>query len=556
MSSNGVVLADQVPAALRRAWVTQGHCPDRDTFSLFSEHAAAHPARPAVIDTEGTLDYAALDAVARRIALALLAAGLGPTDIVAIQVPNGRRAVAAELAVAAIGALALPYPCGRGRSDSLALLGRSRASAVIAADRAGELRPAAELAALRDHLPHLREILVFGAAPPGCRRLPEEDTLPGWQPAAVDAEAPARVLVSSGSEAEPKMVAYSHNAMCGGRGNYIGALHGGAEPMRALLLAPLASSYGSCGSVTLARHGGTLLVLDVFDPAAALEMIERHGPTHVYGVPTMLSRIAALAGPGGVAHPPRAVVASGAALHAETAASCRDRFGCPVINVYGSADGVNCHTGADESAVAEGVVGHPDPAVAEIAVTGPDGEPLPEGREGEIRARGPMTPLCYVNAPELDARYRTSGGWVRTGDRGVLLSDGALRVVDRIKRVVIRGGYNISPLEVERHISTHPDVADVSCVAVPDAELGERLCACVAQPPAAAPLTLPDLTDYLERQRGLERRKLPEKLLVLPELPLGPTGKVCRHTLADLASGAATASATPHAQPIRQGGRP
>jgi acyl-CoA synthetase (AMP-forming)/AMP-acid ligase II len=550
-SANGIVLRDLVPVAQRRHWVAQGHCPDRDLYSLFSEHMRAHPHRTAVIDAAGMVDYTTLDTQVRRIAAALTDAGYGQRDIVGIQVPNDRYAVAAELAVAAIGAVALPHPTGRGRRDCLSLLSRSRASALIVTE-ARQWSTAAELTGLRAALPALRTVFTFGAAPKGClsldRWLTDEATGRRWRPPPIDAGTPARILVSSGSEADPKMIAYSHNAMAGGRANYVSALHDGSGPIRSLVLVPLASSFGSLGtSVTVASLGGTLLLLGAFDPAAALRMMTDHQPTHVFGVPTMLRRMAN--------HPRipdenlsslRAVVASGAALPETTATACQARFGCAVINVYGSADGVNCHTAGAESEAAG--VGRPDPTVADIRIADECGYPVPAGHEGEIWALGPMTPLCYVNTPVLDARYRPPGGWVRTGDRGLIDLDGYLHVVDRIKQIIIRGGYNISPAEVERQLSAHPAVADVACVAVPDPDLGERLCACIAQDPNTPPTTLTELNTFLEGQRGLERKKLPELLVTVPELPLGSTGKVCRQTLTQLA-------AAQHGLPGESGGR-
>ena len=327
------------------------------------------------------------------------------------------------------------------------------------------------------------------------------------------------------------MVAYSHNAMAGGRGNYIGALHRGSGPMRNLVLVPLSSSFGSCGtSITIARYGGTLLLRYGFDPAAVLRMIGEYRPTHLFAVPTMLGRLAA--------HPPdpdedlsalRTVVSSSAPLHPATLAECSARLGRPIVNVYGSADGVNCHTARSRGTG----VGRPDPAVADIRIIDADGRPLPTGRQGEICALGPMTPLCYVNDPELDASYRLPGGWVRTGDLGVLDGDGILHVVDRLKQVVIRGGYTISPAEIEQELREHAAVADVACVGVPDADLGERLCAFVV--PRRA-VTLDELNRFLAGDRAVARGKLPESLYTVDELPLGPTGKVCRRTLSRLAA--------------------
>lgn len=539
-STNGIPLHDLVPDHLRRRWVDAGWCPDRDLYALFAATVRAHPQRTAIVDAAGPLDYAALDACVRRVAAALTAAGLGPRDVIGIQAPNTRWAAVAELAVAAIGAVALPFPPGRGWRDAVGLLGRSRASAVIVTRTAGQTPLAANLARLRPRLPLLESVFVFGEAPEGCRSLDPwlHDGASGWRPTPIDPESPARILVSSGTEADPKMVAYSHNAIAGGRANYIAALHDGREPMRNLILVPLFSSFGSCGtSVTLAGLGGTMLLLDRFDPAAALRMITEQRPTHVFGVPTMLLRMAAQSPAlGEDLSSLRAVVASGAALHAPAAEASQRRFRCPTINVYGSADGVNCHTTPEDSPPAAGHVGRPDPSVAEIRVVGEDDAPVPAGQPGEIWARGPMTPLCYVNAAEFDQRYRASGGWVRTGDRGRLDRQGRLWVLDRIKQVVIRGGYTISPAKVEQLLHAHPSVTDAVCVATPDPDLGERLCACITQRSGTETLTLADIGAFLRDGCGLEPRKLPEGLVVLPELPLGPTGKVCRQTLSRLAA--------------------
>jgi acyl-CoA synthetase (AMP-forming)/AMP-acid ligase II len=175
---------------------------------------------------------------------------------------------------------------------------------------------------------------------------------------------------------------------------------------------------------------------------------------------------------------------------------------------------------------------------------------VPSGEAGEIWALGPMSPMCYVAAPELDARYRAPGGWVRTGDLGRMDADGTLWVVDRIKRVVIRGGLTLSPMEVERELSGHPDVADVYCVPVHDPDLGERMCACVASRDRARPPSPAAMIAFL-RERGVEKRQLPERFVVLPELPLGPTGKVCATSLARIAAESAVPSTATSGADVR-----
>ncbi|MDT0266598.1 class I adenylate-forming enzyme family protein [Streptomyces sp. DSM 44915] len=528
-SRTGLRFPDHVPAAVRAGWLADGRCPDADLYALFAARVAAHPGREAVVlatdPRGGGWDYARLDAEVRRISGLFTEAGLGAGDVVALRLPNGPAAVAAELAVYAIGAVALPYPVGGGSRDTRALLGRARARAAVFAEP-GDLAACAGL-------PHLATVFTPERDLTGARWLGARPRAP-WRPGRVDPAAPARLLVSSGSEAEPKMVAYAHHAMAGGRAAYLRALSPGRAPRRHLVLVSLASSFGSCGVVTLAALGGTLLVQPAFDAEAALRAIGRHRPTHVFGVPTMLRRLAEAPPADADLSSLTALVSSGAELPASTARACERRFRRPVITVYGSSDGVNCHTVYRPEPA--GLAGVPDPDVAEIRITDPEGRRLPPGEPGEIQARGPMTPLCYVGDPALDARYRTADGWVRTGDLGRLDEAGRLFLLGRLRNVVIRGGYNISPAEVERELGAHPAIAEAACVPVPDPELGERLCACVLAAPDGPAPALADLNAFLLRDRGLEKRKLPERLLTLTAMPYGPTGKICRRTLTERAT--------------------
>lgn len=523
---------DLVPAALRRWWRQIGHYSGRDLFTLFTEHAQARPQRQAVVDDEGVRTYRELHDSALRLAGALAGLGVAPGEVVAVQLPNGWRAVAVDLAVAALGAVALPYPVGRGRRDALALLQGSRAAVAVVPERSGEQRTAERVEAMRDRLPALRSVVAAGAPGEGLDAM-----LTGGPPLSrrpdVDAAGPARILVSSGSEAAPKMVVYSHDALTGGRGAFVGRLHTAPGPMRNLFLVPLASSFGSSGTaVTLARFGGTLLVQARFDPVSCLQMISTHRPHLVFGVPAMFQKL--LASPALASTDTsslHAVVAGGSRVDPATVSACRVALGCPFVNCYGSADGVNCTTGLDaDPAQLHSAVGYPDPAVAAVRVVGPNGWDVPDGEVGEVCALGPMSPMCYVD-PEFDARYREPGGWVRTGDLGRLDSDGRLHIVGRCKEVVIRGGRNISPVEVELLLAQHPAVRAACCVGVPDPVLGERLAACVVPRDAAAAPTLAALTRFLADEHGLETVKLPERLKILTEMPLNPAGKIDKSAL-------------------------
>ncbi|WP_185908792.1 AMP-binding protein, partial [Streptomyces sp. WAC02707] len=239
----------------------------------------------------------------------------------------------------------LPYPVGRRRQETFAMLRRSRPSVAVVTRRIGGTDHGLMLEELRPALPYLREVFVLGEPPAGMRSLdavladPPEPLDPPVRP---DPDSAARLLVSSGSEAEPKMVAYSHNALAGGRGEFVRSLVRGEEPPRIMFLVPLASSFGSTGtSVTIAVLGGTLVVLPRFDAAAAVTAIERHRPTHVMGVPTMFQEMLAdpRLAPGA---PDRidtssltALVCGGAGVDPQTVADCVRAFGCAFVNLYG-----------------------------------------------------------------------------------------------------------------------------------------------------------------------------------------------------------------------------
>ncbi|MBO4206622.1 class I adenylate-forming enzyme family protein [Micromonospora echinofusca] len=535
---------DLVPSDLRREWAALGLYPDRTLFDLFREQVAAHPDRAAVICDDGTTTYAELYGAVLSFAAALHSAGVRPGDVVGSQQPNGWRSCVVDLAVAAIGAVVLPYPPGRGRRETFALLGRSGATATVTPVHWDNFDYAATLDSLRGELPALRTVFVIGGEHPGClpadpvmdrgNRVDPAAPLPEWIVDG-DPDGPVRILVSSGSEAEPKMILYSHNALAGGRGAFMSGIAGGVSPLRNLFLPPLGTSYGSLGSfITIACHGGTLILVRKFSPAAAARAVREHRPTHVFGVPAVFQLMLGSAEFADVdTDSIRAVVSGGSKIDTSTIEECIARFDCNFVNLYGSADGVNCYTDLDDpTEKVHTTVGRPDPRIARFRIVDGEGRDVPQGEEGEMICRGPLSPMCYVNAPELDARYRTQGGWVRTGDLGFVDTDGYLTVVRRMKDIIIRGGKNISPVEVELLATRHPAVRAAICLGVPDPVLGERIGLIVVPEAGSAP-GLPELTTFLTGL-GLEQGKLPERLVVVDDLPLGAAGKVDKPKLAQL----------------------
>jgi acyl-CoA synthetase len=551
-------LADLVPAALRRGWSQAGYYPDRDVFRLFTELVQTDPDHSAVFDHCGVHSRGKLHDRALQLASGLRELGIGPGSVVSCQLPNSWRAIVVDLAVAALGGIVLPFPPGRGDRDVRTLLRTSRADLAITSRYYADTDLAELYQDVASELPGLAHIVVDGPAAPGSPTLDElmsGPVLKGDTVKRIDPNSAVRMLVSSGTEAEPKIVAYSHNALIGGRGRFLARLRPpDGSPMRGMFLVPLGSSFGSCATVgVLVTLGGSVVLHPRFDAGAVLAAIAQHRPTHLFGVPTMFQRL--------LGHPDLpttdvssviAVVSGGAIIDPPTAAKCVQYLGAAFVSLYGSADGVNCHTLLDDPLhVAQYTVGRPNATICDIRIVDGADRPVPPGEVGEILARGPMSPLCYVNAPDLDVRYRTVGGWVRTGDRGLLDNDGRLHLAGRSKDIIIRGGANISPAEVELAVAAHPDVVSVACVGVPDPDLGQRVCACVALRAGTPPLELGRLRAFLDTS-GLERPKFPEQLIVLDELPISPAGKIDKRVLLGLATDAPDRKAARQTMPRRR----
>lgn len=535
MNSAGII--DLIPPPLRQQWKTDGIYPGRSVYRLFAEQAQRQPDAPAVLVPGQRITYAQLHDAVLRLAGSFRAMGIVAGDVVAYQLSNSWRCSAIDLAVAALGAVVAPFPPGRGRLDIESLLKRCDARALIVNPHYAEMDMCQLVEDLRPTVLSLRFLIVDGALRDGWHGLDAlllgSPLVDGELPE-VCADTPVRLLVSSGTESEPKLVAYSHNALVGGRGRFLQHLYPDGPSFRGMYLVPLGSSFGSSATFgVLSWLGGSIVLLPQFDVSAAIRAIEDLRPTHLLGVPTMFQRIAADPALAAVDKSSlRAIVSGGSVIDQTTIQRCVEAFGCSFVSLYGSADGVNCHnTLEDPPEIVFKSVGRPNPSVCEIRIVDDEGNALPPGACGEIVARGPLSPMQYVNAPELDARYRDEEGWVHTGDLGYLDAQGYLVLAGRKKDIIIRGGANISPVQIENIATSHPDIVGSACIAVSDVDLGQRVCICLTTKEGKPRLSLEELHRYF-RQQGLEASKLPDYLCFYRNLPLSPAGKVDKKRLA------------------------
>jgi len=361
---------DAVPAELRKQWRAAGHYRDTDLFSAFLSIAETHPLKTAVTEGGFSLSYAQLRTRSLSLAARLHGLGLRAGDVLAVNLPNGWRACAADLAAAALGVIVLPYPIGRKRHETRAILRKSRAKALICQRQVGESDYAAMIESLRSELPELQHVLVYGA--------PFKDWMdldPIWaddpfipKTTQYDPNGPARLIVSSGSESEPKLVLYSHNALVGGQTSYFRSLVNDPTNMRALFCIPLSSPFGSLGtSCALASMGATLVNMERFEPTQALRLVASQKVTHLFAGPNMVDMLLVSPLLSERSQPTldfsslQVIISGGSALSKQTVQGIHRKLGCALVQSYGSADGVACHTEPDDDIeTTVRTVGRPD----------------------------------------------------------------------------------------------------------------------------------------------------------------------------------------------------
>jgi long-chain acyl-CoA synthetase len=289
---------------------------------------------------------------------------------------------------------------------------------------------------------------------------------------------------------------------------------------------PLFHVFGlTCGLNATVTAGGTLTLLPRFDAGKALEIIHRDGVTIFEGVPTMYAAM--------LHHPDadpshaaslRVCVSGGAAMPVEVLRGFEAKFGCVILEGYGLSETSPVASFNHPDKVRKpGSVGTPVEGV-EMRLVGDSGATVPSGEVGEIAIRGHNVMKGYWDRPEATAEA-IPDGWFRTGDLARCDEDGYYFIVDRKKELIIRGGYNVYPREIEEVLHEHPAVAEVAVVGIPHPELGEEVGAAVALKPGAT--ATPEELRVFTKER-VAAYKYPRHVWLVAELPKGPTGKILR----------------------------
>lgn len=459
--------------------------------------AAPRPrGRPVLRWPGGQLGWEDLNAWAAGVADHLEEAGVGAGDRVALCLPNGPDFLAALLGTWMLGATACPLNPQLTASERQLI--------------EGDLVPRAWLAAV----PSRR----------GCR------------PAPAPAPGPALVLYTSGSTGRPKGAVLSHAALEGALRSWVGPVMALEPGDRVLGVLPFAHSYGLCGALLAPLLAGAAVVtLPRFATDTVLAAIATERVTVFPGVATMFTAI--LDAPD---FAPRALASLRLAVSG--AAPCpwvlaqrwRAATGCRILRGYGMTELFRpISYRAGDAADPPDAVGEAVPGV-ELRIVDEDAQPQPTGTVGELWIRSPWVMDGYLGAPEETAAV-LGEGWFRTGDLASVDAEGRVRIAGRKKDLILRGGYSVSPREVESTLLGHPEVAEAAVAGVADARLGEEVVAFVALRPGAG-ATAETLLEFC-RER-LAAYKAPRRIVFLETLPRSATGKVLRSRLSELAMGA------------------
>ena len=497
---------------------------------MLRESALAFPAKPVALYDGGRLTYAELDALSDRFAAGLREAGLGPGEMLGLQLPNIPQFLIAYFGALKAGCVSVPLNVLLKAPEVAFCLGDSQARALVVwAGVAGEGMQGAADAGVSDvyvvNTPGVPEV-------PGARRFEEllavEPESPPLEP--TDPGETAVIVYTSGTTGRPKGAELTHfqlymNADTPGR------LFGIRDDDVVLVVLPLFHVFGLSSQLNVCvRFGATMSLVPRFEPGKVLEVMQRDGVTVFEGVPTMY--VALLNHPQAADYDIsklRIGISGGAAIPAEVLDAFEERFGIVILEGYGlteTASTTTFNVSADDRKVYS--VGKPTWGV-EVQIWDDHNRPLPPGRDnvGELVIRGVNTMRGYYNNPQATAEA-FAGGWFHSGDLGYVDEDGFFFIVDRMKELIIRGGYNVYPREVEEVLYAHPAVAAAAVVGVPDERLGEEVKAFVAPKPGAT-VVEEEIVEYVKAR--VAAYKYPRIVEIRDELPIGPTGKILKKEL-------------------------
>ncbi|WP_040768180.1 AMP-binding protein [Tsukamurella sp. 1534] len=481
-----------------------------------AKHAAAAPESAALRGPGGIITYRDLARRALEYGAMLRAWGIAPGDRIVFIAPSVDEFVIAYLGIQAVGATVVPVNPLCTASELQYFIEDSESRLIIAWEG---LDAAARVAAGETGI----DFLALG---PGA---PTEGVEPLEGPEDRADDDVAAILYTSGTTGRPKGAELTVGNL-DAAARIAGQLSQSTAQDRLGTALPLFHVFGQA-SVMLAalRSGCSLTLVTPFTATGLIDAVVREELTILSGVPTMWNAMlhAAPDTPAEAFARLRLAVSGGASLAPEINEAFQRRFGCLISEGYGLTETTAIATFSMPGVPAPtGTVGPAAPEM-EIRLGAPDTPEVPVGERGEVYVRGPVVMRGYRGRPEATAET-VIDGWLRTGDIGEIDAEGNLRIVDRAKELIIRGGYNVYPSEVEHVLYAHPDVVEVAVLGIPDEHLGEEIAAVIALRPGAV------ADSAAIRAYGAERLaayKHPRVVHFVDALPKGASGKILKRAI-------------------------
>ncbi|MDX6434433.1 MAG: fatty-acyl-CoA synthase [Streptosporangiaceae bacterium] len=504
----------------------------------FDRAVAGYGDRDALVDVPSgrRWSYRELSAEVEAVALGLLGLGVGKGDRVGIWAPNCAEWVFVQYATAKIGAILVNVNPAYRVHELEYVLNQSGVRAVVAAPRFKTSDYAAMITQVRPACPGLLDVLLIGGeewtALLASGRAGDAERLAEIG-AGLSADDPINLQYTSGTTGFPKGATLSHHNILN-NGYFVGELCGYSELDRICIPVPFYHCFGMVmGNLAATSHGACMVIpAPGFDPKATLEAVAAERCTSLYGVPTMfIAELAVLSEPDAPAYDLsslRTGIMAGSPCPVEVMKQVIERMGMAEVSIcYGMTETspVSTQTRVDDSVDRRvSTVGQVHPHL-EVKIVDPQtGVTLPFGEAGEFCTRGYSVMLGYWEQPETTAEAIDAARWMHTGDLAVMDEDGYVTITGRIKDMVIRGGENVYPREIEEFLYTHPDILDAQVIGVPDATYGEELMAWIRLRPGAGPLTAGSLREFCAGR--LAHYKIPRYLHLVEEFPMTVTGKI------------------------------
>ncbi|MEW2516237.1 AMP-binding protein [Streptomyces sp. NPDC046870] len=508
-----------------------------DTIGANLDRAvAAWPDREALVDVPSgrRWTYAEFGAAVEELAQALVVSGVTKGDRVGIWAVNCPEWVLVQYATARVGAVMVNINPAYRTHEAEYVLRQSGVSLLVASlsHRTSDYRAMAEH--VRGRCPELREIVYIGD--PSWEELLRRAT-PGVSYEELSCDDPINIQYTSGTTGFPKGATLSHHNILN-NGYFVGESIAYSEQDRICIPVPFYHCFGMVmGNLAATSHGACMVIpAPSFDPAATLEAVQRERCTSLYGVPTMFIaelnlpdfasydlstlRTGIMAGSPCPVEVMKRVVAE---MHMEQVSICYGMTETSPVSLQTRIE--------DDLEHRTATVGRVLPHLEVKVVDPATGVTRPRGAAGELCTRGYSVMLGYWNEPEKTAEAIDAGRWMHTGDLAVMREDGYVEIVGRIKDMIIRGGENIYPREIEEFLYAHPKIRDVQVVGVPHERYGEEVLACVIPSDPADPLTLEELRDFCAGR--LAHYKIPSRLQLLDSFPMTVSGKVRKVELRD-----------------------